>query len=651
MPISSHRSWNCRRPSDQYTIDLPLYPIPDTPLFGGSCEYVSEDSEISISHDSCSTATRTKLGCKVTFGPGASVEAIVTAFESPCIVVSNLPRGTIQSEVIELAEHYGDLRSVILDNPLTAMQPTLSARVEYVEPLRAALALSQLDGKKLNSHRLATKLDLRAVEEGAATLRSTKVKISCFAPTLIAWAHYSYLSFARKRAEELNGRAFDGRKIHTSFQTPSWNQTKSFSVEIKGLPLNPSSDHLRKFCHAKTVTLGKPSFVTTACVQEIRRLLETHGPLDAFEFVPYDGEKPKLAMFAQFNTAEAAENAVHTLNGTPHGFIRGSQLWLELIHSIKYTIPSLQFTTLKGSIDALRDSTQMCRLRYYETDENGNLLDLICIRVYGAEPRALGRLKVRLEHLLRGKLLSADGKGTWDEYFVTPEGKEFLNTISRDSRIFVKCDSRTRTVHLCGDEGNREYAKTLIFGKLAETRSRKHVLQLDRDIFRHLLLGGLKNIQTSLGEKLALNVVERTLTCNLSSRTLPVLCAFAPSLLPSCSTADTPIAEHVCNISYKRWLSQLAVLVRRSVWLRYATTTARLEAAMRGYHSRSSETFCHLLPRTSSWKPYSSRISTHDRKSFIIARHRIVKLCIGPAGKVPSFDAPPALRVSAQRAM
>ena len=104
-----------------------------------------------------------------------------------------------QKELINLAEPFGALSSVILEKPPALVPP--SARIEYAECFEAARAVSDLDNKVFQSTKLAARLDLRAVESGIGLLLSRKVKISWFAPTAIAWAHYGTIASAKKQAE------------------------------------------------------------------------------------------------------------------------------------------------------------------------------------------------------------------------------------------------------------------------------------------------------------------------------------------------------------------------------------------------------------------------------------------------------------------
>ncbi|KAI0691467.1 hypothetical protein C8T65DRAFT_816901 [Cerioporus squamosus] len=461
--------------------------------------------------DETATVTLTKLNSKITYGPGAHVQTIITAFESHSVVLHNVPTVVTHAQLIALAEPYGDLKSVLI-LPARDDQSRPSARVEYLDTAhatRAALELGRADGLRGATSRL----DLRAAESGRAILRSTKAKLTWFAPSLTAWAHYPTLSKANVQATRLDGLSFNGTTLRVAFQMPSRNQISSFSVELKGLPLDVSSIHLKRFCRASSVTLGRPSFIVKDSLRELRQLLTTFGPLESFDFLEPNKNKAKLVAFVQFSDADATQQAVATLQASRQTFLRGSQIFLELIHSIKYMLPYQQFTTLRSEIDMLRDMTEACRLRYYDKDANGRAVEKVCLRAYGADAKALGRLKTELEQLLEGDLVhDAMSQVAWHEHFSTADGLRLLeDEVAAQTGTYVKCDPRMRTLHIFGSHRARTAAKARILALLERIHAQEHVLELDIEAFTRMLRGGFQELQDALGDTVQLDVISRRL--------------------------------------------------------------------------------------------------------------------------------------------
>ncbi|KAM5533842.1 hypothetical protein V8D89_012505 [Ganoderma adspersum] len=452
-----------------------------------------------------SSTDRTKLGW-------ACVQDIVTAFESHVVLLHNIPLSVSHTHLIDLAEPFGALKSAPV------------GRVEYLSTHHATRAASEIC-KSIELRGTTARLDLRAAENGKAVLRSTKAKLSWFAPSLAGWAHYPSLSKARETATRLDGRSFRGTTIRASFQTPSLRQRTSFSVEFKGLPLNTSATALKNFSGAGSVALGSPSFMIEDSVRELRKVLSVHGPLEAFDFVQPNGQKPKLVAFVQFADPDAAEQAVAALHNRRHTFLRGSPTFLELIHSVKYMLPFAQFQAVQPQVDALKEVLQTCKLRYHDKDEYGRDAEKVCIRAYGPDAKGLGRLKTEIELLLKGEpVLDEDGQVAWHEHYSSASGRQLLDSVAAQTGTYIKCDARTRTLHLFGGQTGRATAKARLLSLLAKLKTQEHVLDLEQDVFRRMLHGGFQELQTQFRDNVLFDVVRRRMVLRGEEADIRAIC-------------------------------------------------------------------------------------------------------------------------------
>jgi RNA recognition motif-containing protein len=496
---------------------------------------------------------RTVYYCQVTFGEGATVQRIVTPFESCLLILSQLPPNLTQMDLITLVEPFGDLtRAVIIDEPNhVAVTNTLKkARIEYAEYSHAARAVDQLNDKPFQSSVLAARLDIRAVESGSGVLVSRKVKISWFAPTVVAWAHYPTIARAREHAARLDGKAFDGRKISVSFQVPGPRQTKSFSIEIKGLPLTTSSKSLEKFCKSQSVRIAEASYDRQSSIQDVRNALgERQGDIECFDVLPADNSKTKIVAFAQFCSSDSATTAVKRFHGVKQHFLRNNPLWLEQVHALKYSIPLHQFEIIRSDLDHLQITHESeCRLRYYDRDEHGRSASFVTIRLYGADAKGLGRAKVQLERLLQGELLVLHGEGVWDECFETAESQTNLNA---EPDVYIKVDNRTRTIRLFGDDVSREKARQLVLRHIEDAGTCRHYLKVKKEALRALLTGGrLKELHDKIGpEKVVLDIVSRTLTVKGNDEDVTLVRRIVGSIdKESPAELELPHTEELCPV-------------------------------------------------------------------------------------------------------
>lgn len=453
------------------------------------------------------------FGCKAEFGDGASVLQVTTAFESCTVIVFNVPPNTSRDALIELLESFGHIKNLSLH------LEDGSVRVEYMNSSQAAAAVEGLSDRDFRSRTLSARFDLRAVEVGPATLRSTKVKVSWFAPSVIVWAHYDTVSTARAQAKRLDEMMFGTFKLGVTFQMPTRRQHESFSIVIKGLPSSVAAipgryvGALKSFTQSRSITLGQLTYDQEVAISSIRVALSRFGLLDSFDVMHTTGKK--CVAWAQFSAADEAEKAVKELNDRPQNCLGGkSPLWLEQIHSFKFSLPAIQFAAVQADLDRLRAiSDVQCKLRYYDKDGEGNTVDPVCVRLSCSDAKALGRAKAELEEIIQGERLVRPGDLLiWDDFFVGPVGKTFLLNVHKRTGACVKCDVRSRTIQIYGIEEARSRAKDIVLLRFDEIRARRHTIVVEKAWLRVLLSGGFKTMQDELGhQKLVLDIASRTI--------------------------------------------------------------------------------------------------------------------------------------------
>ncbi|KAK0225636.1 hypothetical protein IW262DRAFT_1446605 [Armillaria fumosa] len=421
---------------------------------------------------------RSFFQCKAAFGPGATIQSITTSFESRTVVISTIPDDQTQGTLIALLEPFGRLSNIVLTKDAEAA----TVRATFFTVAEASAAVRGLAGSGMQ-----LKMDLKAVESGEATLRSTKVKVAWFAPRRIGWAHYRKIADAKRHAERLNGSTFNGYKLEARFQTPSIHQTMSFSVEIRGLPMNTTDFHLQKFCgsQCKSVMLKEAAYDRQSSILDVEEQLKQFGTLDSFDVLPEDKQKSKIIAFAQFVSPDDAAKAVEQLQKKPQSFLNRSPMWLELIHAVKYNIPYPLFVVIKLLLEEEKEHYSNCNFKFYDRNAAGETLDIVCTRLFSGDPKSLGQLKDKIECLLDGKkLMDGNGKIMWDDFFTTEEGKHYLEEFN-DTHI--SCDCRKREIR--------------VYGTVADSalKSTPNIIPLDRIMLSQLIKGGFETMQEKFG--------------------------------------------------------------------------------------------------------------------------------------------------------
>ena len=451
-------------------------------------------------------------GCLVRFTDGAIVEAVETAFESRCVVVYGLtPYAISEAAILDALRGLPEVKQISMAPEHGEARLTFVTAAEATEVVRLGAERLESFGEEV-----VFAFDTKSIERASGSLRSTKVKISWFGPSRIAWAHYPTASRARNEALRLDGYTFQGKKLSVQFQRPSRHQTSSYSIEIKGLPPSVKKEQARVFTHSNSVTLGQMSYNLSSSYTAVRQLLEKHGDLESFEVLSKDPSKSKVTAFAQFADPKAAEAAVKALHQQQQAFLRYSPLLITHIHAIKYNIPAHQFSVLKSDLDALRAKYDpKVKLKHYERDESGHWLKLVCLRAYGSDPKLLAQVKAALEGLLEGERVVSDaGVGIWDEYFAKEEGQQYVGVLCSNLRVFIKLDLRLRKLSMFGEANQRSRVREELIQKVISLQMEKRAISLSNLELRALVAGGMTSLQEELGmekDRLNLNIAQRTL--------------------------------------------------------------------------------------------------------------------------------------------
>ncbi|KAK7058798.1 hypothetical protein VNI00_001422 [Paramarasmius palmivorus] len=460
-----------------------------------------------LSQDDRDVQERQIYSCTVTFGRGASVVHVSTAFES-CRVLVTFSGTVAENELDKLGSLYGDLTSRVSLRP-SGQGSLMTAVLEFATPTQAAAASQGMHEVVMNETRLNASLDLRSSVTDRGTtgiLRNSKVKVSWFSPTTTAFLHYDDRLQAMSMATQLDGRIVGGRKVKASFQKPTFNQRRSFTVIVNGLPAHNLNwkNYLRKHSNANSIDItNKESLLHEDMCGRARAVLERHGIVESFDALALDPTKPKTVAFAQFATAESAAEAVAALHGTKRSELGNSPIWVELVFSVKYSVPAERFACMRAELDTLRDAHGDAKMGYYDKDEHGIPISNVTLRVYGADAKAVASLKLSVERVLAGEQIQVDGSCVWDDIFLEKRGGDFLRTLGvreEAENVHVYADTRLRCLRLFGDTRSKASARKAILVYLEQQRANPQAVTLSPKTYRLILNGRLGQLERIAGK-------------------------------------------------------------------------------------------------------------------------------------------------------
>lgn len=451
------------------------------------------------------------LNCAVSFGIDATPVQITTAADSKKLILSNLPATVSPTDIKELVEPFGEVRTII---SLDETEHTARIEVEFAECSQASTAFKHLNGYPFESHTISANLKGRI----SMTVRSSEhthvVKVFWPAPSAVAWIHFTTVSKAKSEAIRLDGVIVGGLQIKAAYVSPHKRQKTSYAVEIRGLPINVSKDVLEALCPEHScITLNPPCY-TQDPTNDIRSTLTCCGELEDFDIPAAAPHLTSVVAFATFKTGEAVLEAVEALDGRNQDYLGGQPLSVRPVYYFRHRATTPQFEAVKNEIDRLNDKGEKkCSIQYQELPERG----LVWIRTHASAENlaTFASLNTELATLLRGMLLTSNGDVVWDDYLETSSSAKSIDTINTnnsDGPYYVQCDGRTKNVRIFGAKPDQESAQKLVMRMLQKVHKLRHEIQLPRTKLRGLIDGGLAALQDDLGvNKVLLDVANAKL--------------------------------------------------------------------------------------------------------------------------------------------
>ncbi|KAI0054359.1 hypothetical protein BV25DRAFT_831288, partial [Artomyces pyxidatus] len=467
------------------------------------------------------TITRTIHSCKVTLGPGLVVQHIHTDLESSRLILINLPEDILEAELEEMLFVFGTVRTHIFSSSLRPM-----ALADFDDPKAAESAMTTLDRSTYRGRTLSARLEPRAPESEAGILRDTTVKVTWFAPSCVAYAHYSNISRAKDADQRTDGKNFSGRKIATTVQRPSYRQTKSFTVVVSGLPRDVDARALTQFMRCDSVRLVKPRQDAESSLRKLKQTLDIdEGSLEAFDAIGGEPGDTKLKAVARYASVAFAKMAVERLHGERMPYLDGSPIWLSYLQAVKFTLPRRQYIALAPRFAALMQhgpagTASSLRWSVFEHKADGSEAPIVTIRLSGDDTQALGQKKVKVEALLLGVIVRGVDGIAWDDYFLSEQGQSIISDLAESVHGYARCDvNRHQVAIYAPDDGVRASLHALVLAEVTRLRTRQHEVEVDPSTFRWLVRSGINHLRERYGAaNISLNLVRRRLIARVDNR-------------------------------------------------------------------------------------------------------------------------------------
>ena len=444
----------------------------------------------------------------ITYGAGIDVRSVITGFDLCRVTIKKLPRNARQEEIVHLFTQQGIERSSFFigqfkDNG-KHRETTVLMKAEEGQPIAIGL-----EGIEFRDHFLTFEVS-GGTGENTVTMESSARNSDCLTvywrvPSETFIVTYSSTDEARRKVNELDGKICKGQKIRAQMNQLPPNRLYAFgnnetSIKLTGFPIGTLLDHdLISFVGSYQIR----ALSSTSCgLQESHDIVRRHLQLrpnvkiQTFENLtpkPVDG---KVRVKVQFETWEDAKSAYDSINDKR--FYNSPLFRASLPDPLQYTIfiPRQQYESQKKQWDSLSEKTPD-RDAHVQT-RIGNRGD-VSIQVLGQDKKAVGTLKVRVEHMVAGERLDPE---FWHPWFAAPHQRVFFNRIYQTKGVYVRADLKTRSLRIYGkSDAMAEEARMMVKEEIDRLAKLETTETLNQASVRFFVRGGLGKLKELLGEE------------------------------------------------------------------------------------------------------------------------------------------------------
>ncbi|EPQ53441.1 hypothetical protein GLOTRDRAFT_45355, partial [Gloeophyllum trabeum ATCC 11539] len=440
---------------------------------------------------------------KVRFGPGFIVEDVWTSFESYWVILSNVPRGTEDSQVQEILSPFGVVRELHKSFDRNH-QTTMSFRARFNDTRQAAEAVAVLNGAEILDTVIYARTPPNNMKSGRAEIRDTGLLFTWDAPSWTGYAGYATLSEAQNAIGAAERDKRWGKAIRASIHdgTPVLG---AVTVAFRGMPTDLKVTYLENFGQPDdTMHQAERTPSATQVAGIIRRELQNLGHLVSFYQTPAPYRDGKVYVQAYFRDAPSAKVARdHFIDpAQPIEGLESVSMSVEHLQYVAYTVGSDIFKVLQADIEDLRTTSG--------SDDPKNTIEIsqetpytVDVELHGSDLKSLSNLKYGFERLLRGEVMKEDGQYVWDPFFANHAGSEFLFKLQETyPDVRIQCCKRKRRITIFASPSKRQEVKRAVLERIEELRRCKTLrIPIPRRLIGRFVKCNLPLLQQKIGQE------------------------------------------------------------------------------------------------------------------------------------------------------
>ncbi|KAL1744275.1 hypothetical protein HDZ31DRAFT_39093 [Schizophyllum fasciatum] len=441
----------------------------------------------------------------VKFLPGFCVEEVITAFESPIILIDDLPINIPLKNLKHLLSTYG-----VVDSLNRGPKGTIYAR--YARAADATTASAALDGKDIFGAKAHVRMPIHEGDTRKLKVNDSTVCVTFELPTRVIYAGYDSLvqaEIAIASASQPIRDHLPSAEHHNGLPAVGHN-----TVKFVGLPVDIKPDEIRRLGSPTDHMWERPNYRSSLqqVADGLERYLARSGGLMKFTLQPPPYRNGIVTAWAQYSSSAEAQAACTSVDCRKPACTGHTRIHARQLLSVLYDVDTAIYEKKRNALHRLADlaRTRGMEVAFVFRDKRRP----VQIRIKAEQLQEVLDFKTELDRILRGQVLRDNGQVVWHPFFTFPQGRTFIQELeARLPFAAVMPDPRRHELRVSAPLPQRREAFSALRGKIrALTRQQLRSIPLSGDAFGLYLDPDIAALKTRFGDGgVMLDMQERAL--------------------------------------------------------------------------------------------------------------------------------------------
>ncbi|KAL1682513.1 hypothetical protein EV122DRAFT_203473 [Schizophyllum commune] len=392
--------------------------------------------------------------------PGFQVDEIITGFESPTILIDNVPGDVPLKNLSHMLGTYGRVVDV-------ARKPKGTIFVRYAHAADATAASAALDGKDIFGAKAHVRKPVQKGDSRKLTVNDSTVRVDFELPTKVIYAGYENLV----QAEIGIATASQGIRDHI----PAAEHHKGVpavginTVKFVGLPVNVKTDEIRSLGKVIDHMWERPNYKSSVeeATSGLERYFARNGGVTRFALQPPPYVNGVATAWITYSSTAEAKAACVALDGRKPACVGYTRIHARQTFSVLYDVETALYAKQRYPIQRLATFARERGVDMAFVSKDNGLTTQVRMKAHQLQD--VVDLRTELERILRGQVLRDHDKVIWHPFFTFPQGHAYIRDLEASlPGVSVMTDVRRHEIRVSGPQAQRREA----FGRLrAKIRS------------------------------------------------------------------------------------------------------------------------------------------------------------------------------------